>query len=396
MNYRFPQKVSENRLSLIRETADRGRAVPGFISFAMGNPAAETIPVDLISQSASEVLCEDPMSILQYGPATGDPKLLAWIKNRLVRCKDAPEKGNKVMLLAGSGKGLALVPRTLCTEGDAAFCDAFSYPNSFNCMRNAGVVPIGIPADEAGMIPELLEEKARQTPGKYLYLIPNFQNPTGRTMPLERRKEIYRIAQKYDLIIYEDDPYGEIRFRGEEIPSIKSLDTDGRVLYAGSFSKTLSAGLRVGFLYGPDALIDKLISVKDADGQDPLYSQKIIVRCLEKMDYDAHLKSISEVYARKCGLITRGLREHCPDVCRFSSPDGGMFVWVTLPEGTDVIRLNDALIGAGVGAVRSEAFSVMPEDPGHAFRLNFSAPSDTDIRKGTEIFGQTIRKYLSA
>ena len=336
------------------------------------------------------------MSILQYGPATGDHKLLAWIKNRLVRRKGAPEKGNKAMLLAGSGKGLALVPRTLCTEGDAAFCDAFSYPNSFNCMRNAGVVPIGVPADEAGMIPELLEEKARQTPGKYLYLIPNFQNPTGRTMPLERRKEIYRIAQKYDLIIYEDDPYGEIRFRGEEIPSIKSLDTDGRVLYAGSFSKTLSAGLRVGFLYGPDALIDKLISVKDADGQDPLYSQKIIVRCLEKMDYDAHLKSISEVYARKCGLITRGLREHCPDVCRFSSPDGGMFVWVTLPEGTDVIRLNDALIGAGVGAVRSKAFSVMPEDPGHAFRLNFSAPSDTDIRKGTEIFGQTIRKYLSA
>ena len=114
------------------------------------------------------------------------------------------------------------------------------------------------------------------------------------------------------------------------------------------------------------------------------------------MDYDAHLKSISEVYARKCALITRGLREHCPDVCRFSSPDGGMFVWVTLPEGTDVIRLNDALIGAGVGAVRSEAFSVMPEDPGHAFRLNFSAPSDTDIIKGAEIFGQTIRKYLSA
>ena len=268
MNYQFPQKVSENRLSLIRETTDRGRAVPGFISFAMGNPAAETIPVDLISQSAAEVLCEDPMSILQYGPATGDPKLLSWIKNRLVRFKCAPAKGNKVMLLTGSGKGLALVPRTLCTEGDTAFCDAFSYPNSFNCMRNAGVVPVGIPADEAGMIPDLLEEKARQTPGRYLYLIPNFQNPTGRTMPLERRKEIYRIAQKYDLIIYEDDPYGEIRFRGEEIPSIKSLDTDGRVLYAGSFSKTLSAGLRVGFLYGPDALIDKLISVKDADGQD--------------------------------------------------------------------------------------------------------------------------------
>ena len=229
MEYRFPEKVMGKRDSMIREIAEKGRTIPGFLSFALGNPASESIPVERLQQCAARVFAEDPMSVLQYGPMEGDQKLAAWIRNRLTGVKKLPEEGQRLLLLTGSGKALGLVPRTLCAEGDRAFCDAFTFPNSFNSVKNVGGVPIGIPMDEKGMIPEALEREAAKGGGKYLYLIPNFQNPTGMTMPLDRRKELYEVARKYDLIIYEDDPYGEIRFAGEPVFPIKSLDKDGRV-----------------------------------------------------------------------------------------------------------------------------------------------------------------------
>lgn len=140
-------------------------------------------------------------------------------------------------------------------------------------------------------------------------------------MPLDRRKELYAIAQKYDLLIYEDNPYGDIRFAGEEVPSFKSFDTDGRVIYVGSFSKTLSAGLRVGFLYGADELVQKIAKIKSADGQDPIFNQKIIERCLSKMDFDEHLKKISQIYGRKCHLMVEGLKKSCSPKCKILEPE---------------------------------------------------------------------------
>ena len=392
MEYHFPKKVMGSQTSLIREIAEKGKKIPGFISFALGNPAAESIPVALLQECAREVFEEEPMGVLQYGPMTGDPELLRWVEDRVTVYKGAKKGGNRGLLLTGSGKGLGLVPRTLCGEGDEAFCDSFTFPNGFNSMKNVGARAVGIPGDESGMLPDELAKAAKNGRGKYVYLIPNFQNPSGRTMPLERRKEIYEVAQKYDLIIYEDDPYGDIRFAGKEVPTFKSLDEDGRVLYVGSFSKTLSAGLRVGFLYGADELIGKIAKIKSADGQDPLFNQKIIMRCLKKMDYDAHLKKISAIYKRKCNLMVEALKKCCPLDCKIVEPEGGMFVWVEMPEKVNVNALSDAAVQAGVGVVKSEAFAVDPSYTGHAFRLNFSASEDTDIVKGIEIFGHVIKE----
>lgn len=393
MNYRFPQKVQVCQNSLIRDVAEKGSKIPGFISFAMGNPAEESIPVALLKECVAEVYEENPMGVLQYGPMSGYQLLGDWVKERLVMKKGCPADGNQVLLLAGSGKALGLVPRTICAEGDEAFCDEFTFPVSFNSISNVGAIPVGIPMDEKGMIPEKLEEQAKRGKGKYIYLIPNFQNPCGLTMPLDRRKELYAIAQKYDLLIYEDDPYGDIRFAGEEVPSFKSFDTDGRVIYVGSFSKTLSAGLRVGFLYGADELVQKIAKIKSADGQDPIFNQKIIERCLSKMDFDEHLKKISQIYGRKCHLMVEGLKKSCSQKCKILEPEGGMFVWVTIPEEVDINALSDAAIAAGVGVVKSEAFAVDANQPGHAFRLNFSASPDDMIVKGTEIFGQITREF---
>ena len=394
MVYHFPEKVMGSQTSLIRDVAEKGRQIPGFISFALGNPAAESIPVALLQECAREVFEESPMGVLQYGPMTGDPKLLKWVEERVVAYKGAAREGNKGLLLTGSGKALGLVPRTLCAEGDEAYCDAFTFPNGFNSIRNVGAKAVGICGDEDGMLPDALAEAAKSGKGRYIYLIPNFQNPSGRTMSLARRKEIYEVAQRYDLIIYEDDPYGDIRFAGEEVPTFKSMDTDGRVLYVGSFSKTLSAGLRVGFVYGAEELIGKISKVKSADGQDPLFNQMIITKCLEKMDFDAHLKEISAVYGRKCKLMLDAMKEYCSPKCHIVEPEGGMFIWVEIPENVDINSLSDAAIKAGVGIVKSEAFATDPSTPGHAFRLNFSASKDEDIVRGIQILGRVTKEYL--
>lgn len=396
MNFMLPDKVKGNQTSLIRYVAERGMNIPGFISFALGNPTKESIPVELLQKCSNDVFSENPMSVLQYGPSTGDTALAEWVKERVTTRKGCPKEEHKVMLLTGSGKALGYVPRALCSEGDEAFCDSFTFPNAYNSMRNAGVIPVGIPHDNKGMIPAELEKQAKRGKGKYVYLIPNFHNPLGMTMPLDRRKELYEIARKYNLIIYEDDPYGDIRFSGEEVPTIKSLDEDGRVIYVGSFSKTLSAGLRVGFLYAADELVQALSKVRGSDGQDPLYNQKIITKCLQNMDYDEHLKKISLIYKHKCDLMVENLKKYCDPACEILIPEGGMFVWIEMPEGIDIDAVSEKCLEAGVGVVKSKAFAVDTSHPSHAFRLNFSACEDQNIEKGIRIFGQITKESISA
>lgn len=393
MKYRFPDKVSVNRTSLIREVADRGKTIPGFISLALGSPAPECVPIELLRSCAAQVLEEDPMSVLQYGPLEGDVWLRDWVMKWMKERKGCAPEGNRVLMLTGSGKGLALIPRTLCQEGDEVYCDDITYPNAVNCMKFAGCRTVAIETDNEGMIPSSLEKAVQSGRGKWIYLIPNFQNPTGKTMSLQRRKEIYEVAVRNSLIIYEDDPYGDIRFTGEDIPTFKSFDQEGVVIYAGSFSKTLSAGLRVGYLYGSQELIGKIAAVKHADGQDPIYSQKIVSKALQQIDFDAHIKSLREVYARKCDLMARILEESCSGKCRILKPEGGMFLWIEIPKNVDIDVLCDAAIERGVGIVKSAAFAVEDDRTGHGIRLNFSAPSEENIRKGSQILGTVIAEY---
>lgn len=393
MAYRLAKKLPEGQRNIILEVVAKSMKKPGCISFAMGSPAVDSIPVELLQQCTEEVFRENPLAVLQYGPMAGDAKLAEWIKNRVCSAKGASSENNMVVLLTGSGKALGLVPRTLCDEGDEVYVDALTFPNSYNSALNVGAKPIGILMDEDGMLPEALEKAAMSGKGKYIYVIPNFQNPTGRTMSLERRKAIYAIAQKYQLLIYEDDPYGDIRFTGEEVPSFKSIDVDNIVLYVGSFSKTLSAGLRVGYIYGPTPVMQKLMAVKTGDGQDPLFNQLIIRKCLEKMDFEEHLAKIREIYGRKARLMAETLASSCAKSCRVEMPEGGMFAWVNIPEQVDIDAVAEAALEKGVAVVKSEAFAVDAKQAGHAFRLNFSAPTDEAIVKGCRLFGEVTQEF---
>lgn len=393
MEYKVAKKLPDAQENIILQVVSASMRVPSCISFAMGSPAAESIPVDILKECAHEAFEENPMTVLQYGPMAGDAALAEWIKQRVITAKGASREDNKVIILTGSGKALGLVPRTLCDEGDEVYMDAFTFPNSYISVRNVGGIAIGIPMDEDGMLPEALEKAAASGRGKYIYLIPNFQNPTGRTMSLERRKAIYRIAQKYNLIIYEDDPYGDIRFTGEDVPTFKSIDVDNRVLYVGSFSKTLSAGLRVGYIYGPTQLIDKLAAVRSGDGQDALFNQIIIRKCLEKLSFTEHLTNVQRIYGRKAKLMAEILQKECSARCRVEAPSGGMFAWVTMPEDVDINEFTAKALESGVAVVKSAAFAVDAASPGHGIRLNFSAPTDENIIKGSRLFAKLTRDF---
>ena len=393
MDYKIASRLPEAQENIILQVVAKSMQIPDCISFAMGSPAVESIPVELLQECTEEAFKENPLAVLQYGPMAGDAKLAAWIKDRVVAAKGAAATDNKVIILTGSGKALGLVPRTLCDMGDEVYMDEFTFPNAYISVRNVGGVAVGIPMDEDGMLPDALEVAAQSGKGKYIYLIPNFQNPTGRTMSLARRRKIYELAQKYDLLIYEDDPYGDVRFSGEAVPSFKSLDVDNRVLYVGSFSKTLSAGLRVGYIYGPSALMDKMAAVRSGDGQDPLFNQLIIRKCLEKMSFEEHLGKVQSIYGRKARLMAEILREECSPKCRVELPEGGMFAWVTLPEAVNVDAFSEAALQQGVAVVKSGAFAVDAAKPGHGLRLNFSAPQDEAIIKGCRIFARLTHEF---
>lgn len=393
--FQIPDRAVMKGPNFIRKVFERGAGIPGFISFGIGNPASEAIPVEQIQEAFDHVVHTNPIEILQYGPMAGDAHLAEQTVERLVKVRHMPTKGQQILISIGAGQDLGLVPRILCEPGDEVFMDAYSFTSGINAVRNVGAEAVGIAMDDFGMIPEALEEAAKKGKGKYIYLIPNFQNPTGITMPLERRKAIYAIAAKYNLFIYEDDPYGEIRFTDTIVPTFKEMDTDNRVIYAGSYSKTLSAGLRVGFLYGPKQAIDAIQALKNnQDGQMPLVTQRVISRLLDVIDYDAQIKKVSTVYKEKADLMMATLRAHGSDKVHFVEPTGGMFLWLTMPDGVDCDAFFEACMEHKVGIVPGAAFAADGVPAGQSFRFSFTFPSKEQIVQGMSIVGELTKTFI--
>jgi len=211
---------------------------------------------------------------------------------------------------------------------------------------------------------------------------------------LERRKEIYAIASKYDLFIYEDDPYGEIRFAGEYIPTFKSFDTENRVLYAGSYSKTLSAGLRVGFLFGPAKVIEAIQALKNnTAGQMPLVTQKVVANVLDSIDYDEHLDNVRKVYKMKCDALLNAFDKYASSKVHLTKPTGGMFAWMTMPAEVNCDDFFEACMDRNVGIIKCGAFAADGAGEGHAFRLSYTVPTVEEITKGMEILGALTKEF---
>lgn len=394
MAFVLPERSISKGPNFIRDVFERGAGIPGFISFGIGNPAGEVVPVAEIQAAFDYIVHTNPLEILQYGPMQGDAKLAEQTLHRLVHVHHMLTQNQQLLLSIGAGQDLGLVPRTVCDAGDEVYMDAYTFTSAINAVRSVGAKAVGIPTDGDGMIPEALEEAAKSGKGKYIYLIPNFQNPTGITMPLERRKAIYEIAKAYDLFIYEDDPYGEIRFGGERVPTFKEMDTDNRVLYAGSYSKTISAGLRVGFLYGPSEVIQAIQVMKNnCDGQMPLVTQRVVSHLLEHIDYDEQIQKVCKVYQEKCHVMLDTFRQYGSSKVHLTEPTGGMFIWMTLPDHVDCDAFFEKAIARKVGIVKSGAFAADGVPYGQHFRLSYTVPSLEDIRKGMQIIGELTREY---
>lgn len=392
MEYNISEKMKNMKPSAIREIF-KSLGTPGAISFAAGNPSPESFPVDFIAESAADIFRNDAVTALQYSVTEGYPALRKDVEKRLSEKFGINTEGNMTIITSGGQQGIELACKALCNEGDAVICENPSFIGALNSFRSLGVTPYGAELDDDGINLDQVEQLIKTVPNvKMLYLIPTFQNPAGITTSLEKRKAVYELARKYDLIILEDNPYGELRFAGEDVPTIKSFDTDGRVIYFGSFSKILSAGMRVGFFCAPEPVAQKMVVAKQVeDVHTNIFFQMICHRFMSEYDMNGHIEKIKKLYRHKCTLMLECLDKYMPDGVKYTRPKGGLFLWCTLPCGITLDEFIKKSVASNVFVVPGTAFNCDTEAKSSSFRLNYSVPSDEEIEKGIKILADILR-----
>lgn len=392
----FSYRIQTLQPSAIREIL-KFTSYPDVISFAGGNPAPEAFPVEQIKEIMNDIMENDPITALQYSVSEGYTPLRDWIKDDLYAKGILNWNNDDVIITAGAQQCMEMTAKVICNEGDAIICEEPSFIGSLNSFRSYNAKLVGVPMDDDGINIELLEEalkKNRRT--AFIYVIPNFQNPTGRTTTLERRKQILELAYKYNVHIIEDNPYGDLRFAGEDVPSIRSMDTKGHVIYAGTFSKTVAPGLRVGYMCADKSIISKATcALQVSTVHTSILSQMIVQRFLTRYDYKAHLENLRKIYGKKCELMLNNLKFKMPKSITFTEPDGGLFIWGTLPEG-DLDYFVKKAIDQKVAIVTGRAFLVDESKPTLSFRLNYSTPTNEQIERGVDILAGVAKTLYKA
>lgn len=395
MDYNFSEKVSHLQASAIREIL-KFTSDPEVISFAAGNPAPEAFPVDEIDRISKEIFAQDPILALQYSITEGYPKLREQLKAWMQREGNFDPERDELIITSGAQQANELTAKVLCDEGDTLVCEAPSFIGSLNAFKSYNVDLHGVTLDEDGINIEELEKVLKEKNVRLIYLIPNFQNPTGRTTSLEKRKQVYELAKKYGAVILEDNPYGDLRFAGENVKSIKSLDKDGIVVYSGTFSKVLAPGIRVGYVSGPKKIIQKIIVCKQvSDVHTNIWAQVLASKFLEQCNMDQHLITLRAIYKHKCNLMISEMEKNFSSKIKFEKPEGGLFIWCTLPEDCDMMAFcNKAVQEYKVALVPGTAFMVNETDKTTSFRMNFSTPTDEQLVKGCEMLGKLSKEMF--
>ncbi len=369
---------------------------PDVISFAGGLPAPESFPVDAIKAICNDILDNEPITALQYGISEGYAPLKKLVLDRMKKNENIGTEEDDIIIVSGSQQGADLTAKVLLNEGDGVICEEPSFIGCLNTFRTYNAKLYGVPMNEDGMDLNVLEETLKNNKNiKLIYTIPTFQNPSGITSSLEVRKGILRLAQRYNVMILEDNPYGELRFSGDKLPTLKSMDTTGNVIYLGSFSKVFSPGLRLAYLILNKGVMEKFVVGKQAtDVHTNVFSQMIVARYLEQYDIDASIEKSREIYKHRCGLMLSCMDRYFPDKVTYTRPDGGIFIWVTMPKGTDSGALMLEAVERKVAFVPGSAFMTDVDAPSHCFRLNYSTMSDEKIEKGIKILGDLLTERL--
>ena len=389
----FSERIKSVKPSAIREILKLS-SDPSVISFAAGNPSAEAFPVELIKNIIDDIFSKSPIQALQYSVSEGYAPLREKIAKMLFR-KNIKSSWENIIVTSGAQQAIEMITKIFVGEGETVLCEEPSFVGALNAFRTYGAKLTGVKMDENGIIPEELEIAIKSSyKPRVLYIIPNFQNPTGRTTSLERRKKILEICNKYNIIIIEDDPYGDLRFRGEDVPPIKSLPNSDGVIYVGSFSKILSPGLRVGYAVATDEILKKLTVAKQcSDVHSAILSQMICDGFLERADLSSHLEYLRGLYRQKADLMRQELENNLSKSINIYDSDGGLFIYLELPEGEDSSVLATSLIQRHkVAVVPGSAFLSDESKTTNGFRLNFSKPTDEEIVRGVRLMGELTRE----
>ena len=393
MSISVSKKFANMKPSATREIL-KATSDPSVIAFAGGSPAVDAFPCEEVKRVSAEILEENPVSALVYGVSEGYEPLRQTVREWLKKRNDIGTDDDTIIITAGGTQVMDITTRIMTNPGDTIICEEPSFIGSLNAFRSHGCKLKGVPIDSDGMNIDELEKAIKECPdAKFIYTIPNFQNPGGTTLSLEKRKAMYRLAKENGLLILEDDPYGNLRVDGEDVPSIKSLDTDGIVIYAGSFSKILAPGIRVAYAVVPNYLAQAFtIGKQVSDVHTGVLNQMIVERWFEEYDVDAHIEEIRKIYRKKLNLMCDCLDKYCPEI-EYVRPQGGLFLWAKLPDNVDMLDYCKRLVEKKVAVVPGTAFMIDDEAPCHYIRMNFSTPSDENIVKGIEIMAQVLKEY---
>lgn len=393
MNYKISEKFKNLKPSAIREIF-KSLGTPGSISFAAGNPSPDSFPVADMRRFADEIFENEPITALQYGITEGYTPLRNLVAERLRRVYNIGTPDDDLIIVTGGQQGIELTCKVMCNEGDVVICENPSFIGALNAFRSLGAQLRGVPLTDTGIDINELENVLRSTPNaKLLYTIPTFQNPAGITTNIETRKAVLELCQKYDILILEDNPYGDLRFSGKDIPTYKSMDKDGRVVYCGSFSKILSSGMRIGFLCANRDILSKIVVAKQVeDVHTNVFFQMICAKYLSECDLDAHIAEIREMYRHKAGLMISALEKYMPQSVSFTHPEGGIFLWCSLPKGKSLDDFVRRASEKNVFVVPGTAFTADPDEESRSFRLNYSMPTDEEITKGIKILADIARE----
>ena len=369
---------------------------PEVLSFAGGMPAPELFPIDKVKAATDAVLDEQGKIALQYSSTDGFKHFREQIAARMEAKNGIKTSADNILITSGSQQGLDYSARVFVDPGDVIIIESPSYLGALNAFKACEPNFIAIPTDDDGMIMEELEKVLATTERvKMIYVIPDFQNPSGRTWPLERRQKFMEIINKYEIPVVEDNPYGELRYEGENMPALKSMDTKGLVIFLGTFSKILAPGYRLGWVCADGEILKKYNFMAQAAAlQASTEAQLVVSKFIDMFDLDEHVNTIKDCYRKRRDVMIQTMEREFPPEAKFTHPNGGLFAWVELPDYINTNEMAKICMERNVAYVPGDGFF---PDEGHnnCIRLNYSCMSEEKIEKGMTILGQVMKEEIA-
>lgn len=391
---KFAKRMDGMQASEIRELL-KLTAKPDIISFAGGLPAPELFPVEEIAKVSHDLVLKEGRQLLQYATTEGRPSLRAKIAQRMADKYNTVVDPDDILITTGSQQCLDFAGKLFLDPGDVVLCESPSYLGALNAFNAYQPKFVEVPTDDGGLIPEELDKILSSTPNcKFIYVIPDFQNPTGRTWSMERRKAFMEVVNKHNLPVLEDNPYGELRYEGKILPSLKSLDTKGLVMFLGTFSKIFCPGLRLGWVAAEHELLTQFVKIKQsADLHTSNFDQGIADAYMETCDLDAHVKEIVALYKHRRDVILACMEKCFPAGTEWTHPEGGLFLWLTFPEGVSARKVFTKCIEMKVAGVIGDAF-YPNQKTDRSMRINFSNMPDDRIEEGIKRMARAIEECM--